>query len=46
MCYNSCSFFKFNPMTGDDSCSLPKDDLCPDEEDEMEEDYEEEQEEG
>lgn len=29
MCYNSCSWFHFNPMTGLDKCSLPKHSRCP-----------------
>ena len=31
MCYNDCVYFKFNPMTGDDSCKRPNDGCCPDE---------------
>ena len=30
MCYNDCSHFHFNPMTGDDRCSLPSHSRCPD----------------
>ena len=29
MCYNSCSYFFFNPMDGTDKCTLPKDVQCP-----------------
>ena len=29
MCYNTCNYFSFNPMTGDDKCTLPKDADCP-----------------
>ena len=46
MCYNSCPMFHFNPMTGEDYCSLPKTATCPDEPPEEEETENEEPEDG
>jgi hypothetical protein len=45
MCYNACEFFHFNPMTGTDRCSLPKNDTCPQEPEEEGEAEEEEEDE-
>lgn len=35
VCYDQCQFFRFNPMTGEDSCKRPNDGYCPDEVKEM-----------
>lgn len=43
MCYNDCGFFHFNPMTGGDRCSLPKNEGCPQEPPEEDEEIEEEE---
>lgn len=40
MCYNSCQYFHFNPMTGDDKCTLPKGEDCPMDEEETTEEEE------
>jgi hypothetical protein len=29
MCFNSCSYAKFNPLEGEGSCTLPSDKTCP-----------------
>ncbi len=34
VCYNSCSHFSFNPMTGEDKCTLKKGETCPMDEEE------------
>ena len=44
MCYNQCSFFSFNPMTGDGKCTLKKGETCPMEEEETTEEEEGEEE--
>ena len=40
MCYNSCSYFSFNPMVGDGKCTLPKAEVCPMDEEETTEEEE------
>ena len=40
MCFDSCNNFKFNPLEGDGSCTLPKDGNCPMEEEETTEEGE------
>jgi hypothetical protein len=43
MCYNDCTHFHFNPMTGEDRCSLPKKEICPQEPEDEEEESEDEE---
>lgn len=37
MCYNDCPHFRFNPMTGEDRCTLKKGEQCPEETEDDEE---------
>ena len=40
MCYNTCTSFNFNPMTGEDKCKLKKGTTCPMDEEETTEEEE------
>lgn len=45
MCFNQCNNFKFSPLEGEGSCTLPSDADCPMDEEETTEEEEEEGEE-